>query len=266
LYSKGSMSSKVSILLLGCLILISAFLPVSELVAQDITISRNLDRKFKRDAARLTLRLQSDEDLRFQNIQISPTRMNMLYSALKDMYINNSDMRTVMRCNIHTRPSPSIDHMLVIFDREAEWAAPLREGSHETTSITFNDLLYDYDLIIEKHLQWDDTRDAIAIRTKKPLNMASLANEFYNIEGVQEIDLGLAKEQGNDIVATRLADAWRFEFKLSFGSLLENGEKIHTWIFEIKDSGEVSKISEGGDEIPDWMHCTIEETLIMARS
>jgi len=232
----------------------------------EVRISRNLDRKFKRDAARLTLRLQSDEDLRFQSIQISPTRMNDLYTALTSMYKESSDMRSVMRCNIHTRPNPSIDHMLVIFDRDVEWAIPLREGRHETTSITFNDLLYEHDLIIEKHIQWDDTRDAVAVRSKKPLNMASLANEFYNLEGVQEIDLGLAKEQGNDIVATRTANAWRFEFKLSFGSLAEKGEKIHTWIYERKDTGEVNKISEGGDDIPEWMRCFREEDRMLARS
>ncbi len=261
------MVRKYSLLLLGCLILSSAILPTTSLFAQgEVKVSRNLDRKFKRDAARITLRLQGDEDLRFQSIQISPTKMDEIYNRLIDLYTESGDMRTVMRCNIHTRPNPSIDHMLVIFDRDIEWAAPLREGRHETTSITFNDLLYDHDLIIEKHIQWDDTRDAVAVRSKKPLNMASLANEFYNLEGVQEIDLGLAKEQGNDITATRIAGAWRFEFKLSFGSLAEEGERIHTWIFERKDTGEVTKVSEGGDDIPEWMRCSLDEKIMLARS
>lgn len=256
-----------SLLLLSCLFLSASIISTSSALAQgEVKISRNLDRKFKRDAARLTLRLQSDEDLRYQNIQISPSKMDEIYSRLVDMYTASSEMRSVMRCNIHTRPNPSIDHMLVIFDRDIEWAAPLREGRHETTSISFNDLLYDYDLIIEKHIQWDDTRDAVAVRSKKPLNMASLANEFYNLEGVQEIDLGLAKEQGNDIVATRITNAWRFEFKLSFGSLAEQGEQIHTWIFERKDTGEVTKISEGGHDIPEWMRCSLDNEFILARS
>jgi len=255
------------LLLLTALLLGATLLPSNPLCAQgDIPVSRNLDRKFKRDAARLALRLQSDEDLRYQSIQISPTAMDEMYTALISMYKKSSDMRTVMRCNIHTRPNPSIDHMLVIFDRDVEWATPLKEGRHETTSITFNDLLYEHDLIIEKHIQWDDSRDAVAVRSKKPLNMASLANEFYNLEGVQEIDLGLAKEQGNDIVATRTANAWRFEFKLSFGSLAEKGEKIHTWIYEHKDSGEVVKVSEGGDDIPEWMRCFIADERMFARS
>jgi hypothetical protein len=253
------------LLLLVGLVIGATVLPTVDLSAQEVRVSRNLDRKFKRDAARLTLRLQSDEDLRYQSIQISPTKMDEMYTALIGMYTESSDMRTVMRCNIHTRPNPSIDHMLVIFDREVEWAAPLREGRHETTSITFNDLLYEHDLIIEKHIQWDDTRDAVAVRSNKPLNMASLANEFYNLEGVQEIDLGLAKNKGNDIVATRTADAWRFEFKLSFGSLAEKGEKVHTWIYERKDNGEVNKISEGGDDIPEWMRCFKTEERILAR-
>ena len=230
----------------------------TELAAQEeVRISRNLNRKLKRDAARLALRLSEGEDLRFQSIHIPQRDMDAVFEALVQMYKTDEGVRSVFRCNVHTRPDPSIDHMLIIFDRDVEWAAPLQEGKHETTSITFNDLLYEYDLIIEKHVQWDDSRDAIAIRSKRPLNMAALANEFNNIEGVQEIDLGLAKEMGNNITATRVSSGWRFEFNLSFGSLAEKGEKVHTWQYEIKDGGTVRKVNETGDPVPDWMRCAV---------
>jgi len=229
---------------------------VDALGQEPVKVSRNLDRKLKRDAARLALRLNQQEDLRFQAIHIADAQMLALYESLLTLYKGDQDVRSVFRCNVHTRPDPSIDHMLIIFDRNIEWAAPLREGRHETNSITLNDLLYEHDLIIEKHVQWDDSRDAIAIRSKRPLNMASLANEFYNLEGVQEIDLGLAKDAGNDITARRTAEGWQFTFLLSFGSLAEQGEKVHRWQYEISDSGSITKVSEGGHPVPEWMRCS----------
>ena len=227
-------------------------------LAQDAAprLSRNLDRKLRRDAARMTLRLNDGEDLRFQSIRIPRSEMTRIYEALKAMYSADEVVRSIFRCNVHTRPNPSIDHMMIIFDRDIEWAAPLREGRHETESITLNDLLYEHDLIIEKHITWDDAHDAISIRSKNPLNMAALANEFNNIVGVQEIRLSDAKEVGNDISAIRVASGWRFTFTLSFGSLSQKGEKTHTWQYECTDAGVVTKVSEEGEPVPEWMRCS----------
>ncbi len=260
------LSQLLQLPLVGLLVLFLLSAPLSQAQAQEeVHVSRNLDRKLKRDAARLALRLNDGEDLRFQAIRIPQRDMDDLYTALLAMYKADEGVRAVFRCNVHTRPDPSIDHMLIKFDKTIDWAAPLREGRHETTSITLNDLLYEHDLIIEKHIQWDDTRDAIAIRSKKPLNMASLANEFHNIEGVSEIDLGLAKDSGNDITAMRTSTGWRFNFALSFGSLAEKGEKTHNWQYEVAEGGLVRKISEGGDPVPDWMRCSNDAPLAMAR-
>lgn len=241
----------------------------STLQAQDaeVRISRNLDRKLRRDAARLALRMRSGEDLRFQAVRIPERDLDAIYDALTTAYRQDEGVRAVFRCNVHTRPDPSIDHMLVVFDRDVDWAAPLREGRHETNSVMLNDLLYDHDLIIEKHVQWNDTEDAIAIRSKQPLNMANLANEFNNIEGVSHVDLGLAKEVGNDISAERVAGGWHFTFTLSFGSLVDKGEKIHTWQYFVGDDGQVTKRGEGGDPVPDWMRCeaTLDRRQLLAR-
>ncbi len=228
-------------------------------------LSRNLERKLKRDAARMALRLNEGEDLRFQSIRISSGDMESIYKALVGMHNADENVRSIFRCNVHTRANPSIDHMLIIFDRNIEWAAPLRAGRHETTSITLNDLLYDHDLIIEKHVQWNDTHDAISIRSKNPLNMAALANEFNNIEGVQSVDLGLSKEVGNNITATRVGSGWRFVFTLSFGSLQEKGEKTHNWQYEYTDGGKMTKVRESGDPVPEWLRCATDPVASFSR-
>ena len=152
-------------------------------------------------------------------------------------------------------PNPSIDHLVMIFERNIPWAQPLREGISETDSEEINELLDDYDLVIEKHVQWNDSQDAITIRSKEPLNMAALANEFYNVEGVSEIDLGIPKIGGNDINLKRINNGWEVEYVLRFGSYISGKGKIHIWKYRALDSGTIEFVSEGGDPVPDWMRC-----------
>ena len=171
-------------------------------------IPKSLERKFRRDAARLALRLEAEqEDLRYLNIGITPSNVEMIFNILTTIYVENETAKAIAKCNVHTFPNPSIEQFVIIYDREIEWAEPLLDGINETDSDEFNDLLDEYELIIDKHVPWDDTQDAITIRSKEPLNIAALANEFYNIEGVAEIDLGIPKAAGNDIVFNRLPDA-----------------------------------------------------------
>ena len=168
------------------------------------SLSKKLERKFKRDAARLALRMEADrEDLRYQNIIIPPGNIKSIFEALKNVYEKDETAQSIAECNVHTFPNPSIDHFKVIFDKNVEWATPLRQGISETNSDEINDLLDEYNLVISKHVQWNGTQDAITIRSKSPLNMAALANEFYNVEGVVEIDLGMPKIGGNDIKIKR---------------------------------------------------------------
>jgi len=223
--------------------------------APSVELSRKLERKFKRDAARLALRMEADkEELRYQNIIISPGNVESIYQALVTVYQNDETAQSIAKCNVHTFPNPSIDHFNVIFDKNVDWATPLRQGVSETDSDEINELLDEYNLVISKHVQWNSTQDAITIRSKKPLNMAALSNEFYNIEGVAEIDLGVPSIAGNDIKIERMEKGWELEYILQFGSYVDDGKK-HVWKYRVSDEGEVTFISETGDPIPTWMKC-----------
>jgi hypothetical protein len=218
-------------------------------------IPKRLERKFRRDAARLALRLNAErEDLRYQSIPIPRQNIESFYNILSGIYLNNETAKSIEKCNVHTFPDPSIDHFVVIFDKAVEWAEPLRQGISETTNDEINDLLDDYDLIIEKHVQWNDTQDAITIRSKEPLNMAALANEFYNIDGITEIDLGIPKAGGSDIQLRRV-HGWEVEYILRFGSYISGEGKAHIWNYKALDNGQIIFVSESGDEIPSWMRC-----------
>ncbi|MCR9286843.1 MAG: hypothetical protein NXI23_05550 [Bacteroidetes bacterium] len=229
-------------------------------------IPKSLERKFRRDAARLALRVNSEqEDLRYQNIIIPRPVMDDFYRILSNIYLKDETAKSIAKCNVHTFPNPSIDHFVVIFDKNVAWAEPLRQGISETSSEDINDLLDDFDLIIEKHVNWNDAQDAITIRSKEPLNMAALANEFYNIDGVAEIDLGIPKVGGNDIVVQRVGGGWEINYVLKFGSYISGNGKKHIWKYKATDDGLVQFMTEEGDEIPSWMRCNFQDDLFLVK-
>lgn len=222
----------------------------------DQTIPKKEIRKFRRDAARLALRIESKkEDLRYQSVTISKANIENIYSILTNIYKSDETAKSIANCNVHTFPNPSIDHLVLIFDKNVAWAKPLRNGASETSSPTINRLLDEHDLIIEKHVQWNDSQDAITIRSKEPLNMAALSHEFYSIEGVSDIDLGIPKIGGNDINMKRISNGWEVEYVLRFGTYINGKGKIHIWKYNAMDNGKVEFVSEGGDPVPEWMRC-----------
>ncbi len=221
-------------------------------------LPRRLIRKFKRDAARLALRMEAEQDdLRYGNIFIPSENVESIYEVLSLIYLNDETAQAIARCNVHTFPNPSIDHFKIIFDRNIDWATPLQDGITETNSQEINDLLDEYDLIIENHERWTDTEDIMVIRSKSPLNMAALSNEFYNIEGIVEIDLGIPEVGGNDILIERRSNGWEVSYVLKFGGTYIKGQgKQHTWSYLVSDSGTVTFKEEAGDPIPTYMKCS----------
>ena len=219
-------------------------------------VPASTDRQFKRDAARMALRLDAEkEDSRYLPVAISRDNINSIYKALTNIYLNDETGKSLARCNIHTFPNPSIDHITIIYKRATDWAAPLSQGISETTNKDFNRLLDQYDLAIEKHVQWNDTQDAITLRSKEPLNMSALAGQFDNISGVVQIDLGLPKFGGNDIKAKRISGGWEIDFIYSFGATAGSSGKQHTWKFKALDNGQVTMLKELGEPLPSWMKC-----------
>lgn len=226
---------------------------ISPIVAQGSakTVPAAIDRQFKRDAARLALRLDAErEDARYLAIAINRDNSQNLYKALKNIYLNSEVGQSIAKCNVHTFPNPSIDHIVIIYNKNMDWAAPLRQGISETNSNEINALLDRYNLAIEKHVQWNEQNDAITLRSREPLNMAALADQFDNIAGIIQIDLGLPKLAGNDIKAKRISGGWEIEFLLSLGA-----NKFHSWKFSANDAGNVQLLKEGGEPLPSWMRC-----------
>ena len=221
----------------------------------------SLDRQFRRDAARLALRLDAEkEDIRYLPIAISRDNLNGLHKALTNIYHHEEMGKSLAKCNVHTFANPSIDHLVVIYKRNVDWAAPLRQGITETTNKELNQLLDQYDLAIERSMQWNESQDAITLRSKEPLNMAALADRFRDIPGVVQTDLGSTKLGSNDIKARRTAGGWEIDFILSI-----NINQQHVWKFKAADNGQVNLLKESGEPLPAWMRCEAPEKALLAR-
>ncbi len=229
-------------------------------------IPKSLERKFRRDAARLALRIEAEkEDLRYLNVSIPQPTIEMVYDLLTKVYISDETAKSIAKCNVHTFPNPSIDQLVIIYEKDVDWAAPLRDGISETENADINDLLDEYELVIEKHVVWNDTEDALTIRSKAPLNMAALASQFEDIEGIVDIDLGVPKVVGNDIELNRFQDGWELQYIMKFGSFTNGKGKKHIWKYQAFDNGSVEFIEESGSPIPSWMRCHVDELLLVFR-
>ncbi len=225
------------------------------------TVPTSIDRQFKRDAARLALRIDAEkDDVRNLSVGISRDNLTGLYKALCNIYVQDETGKSIARCNVHTFPNPSIDHLVIIYRRNVDWAAPLSKGITETTNKELNKLLDQYDLAIERHVQWNDTQDAITLRSKEPLNMAAVGERFRDIPGVAQIDLGQAKFSGNDIRAKRISGGWEIEFLLAIGV-----NQQHSWKFKALDNNQVALLKESGNPLPAWMKCNLEEKNFIAK-
>ena len=82
-------------------------------------IPKSLERKFRRDAARLALRLEAEkEDLRYLNISIPQPTIEMVYGLLTQVYSNDETAKSIAKCNVHTFPNPSIDQLVLIYEKD----------------------------------------------------------------------------------------------------------------------------------------------------
>ena len=236
--------------LMSCLLLLA----VSTL-AQD-RLPRHIDRKFKKDATRLALRLEAQyEDFRYLNTEIPPENIRLIYNSLKNIYLKSDKAKSLANCNIHTFPDPPIERLVVIFEDGKIWSDASLASIEHSEYHSFNQLLSDFDLVIEKHFQWNGTQDAITVRARKPMNMAAVADQLNQFEGIESIDLGIPKTKGNNILLNRTSDGWEFEFILRFGNYLTGNGQSHHWKFLAGDDDSVKFLEESGDPLPDWMKC-----------
>lgn len=217
----------------------------------NVQLSNELKRAFRIDAARLSMRMK--DDLSNQAIEIPREQMNFFYNLLLNVYEKGAIAKDIANCGIHTATAPSADYIELIFDRNASWAIPLRDGVTSTNSSIINKLTEQYDLIIESYQQLDYQRDMLIIRAVEPINMAALANRLYDVKEIKQINLESDKKINSDIIVTPMDDGWKVTYLLRFQE--ENIPQQHSWIYYAYRSGRVEFITESGAPIPDYLSC-----------
>ncbi len=210
----------------------------------------------QRDAARLALRMLNDsKSLEHQHIVIPGYKIDELYKVLASIYEESPTARALEKCDIHTFPDPSIDRMVVVFNKSAPWAQSIKKGSQTTSQQQLNVLLSKYQLNIEKSVNWDDAHDALILRAGEPLNMAALGVVFLKIQGVVKVETGVPETTGNDITARLVNGGWEVTYILRFGGHISGKGKMHTWKFRVIEGSAVKLLKESGDKLPRWMDC-----------
>ncbi len=216
---------------------------------------KHVERKLKRDAARLAIRMDAQgEDPAFLQVQVPQKKAAQIYQLLLDIYNSElSEADEVFNCNLRVATDIPIDKFWIIYNKETEWASDLADGIFEVDG-DLDDLLEEYDLFITDKKSWDEENDMITIESAKLYNMAALAQKFEAIEGVFKIhthDPDISPDF--DIEISNNNDEWNISFTRYWSSL--QNTKSHKWIFKVTDT--VTFISESGDEFPDWMKCQL---------
>jgi len=224
--------------------------------SSDKKLSENKKQKYRKDATRLALRLISDNGEYYDlEAKVPEQEVSSIYNALVSIHESDlAEAKVVTRMHkLHTFPVPSVDQFFVVYDRTAEWAIPLRLGDMSTDSEEINNLIAEYGLVIDKHVEWDEQKNSFHIKATRSLNIAAIAKEFSKVEGVVLTDLLMPDGDGNDIEVEQVGNNLEIRFLVKFGSCITGCKSQHIWTFQVSDQNEVSFINESGDELPDWM-------------
>lgn len=223
---------------------------------QSGTLSKYVQKKYKKDAVRLALRLISSKDnFKALDIDLPNKTVNSIYQALVAIHESNlPEAELVTKSHkLHTFPAPTVDRFFLIYERKAEWSKPLRLGAMETESKKINALLEKYGLVIDRNSEWDEEHNSLHIRANEPLNISRLVEEFKKVNGVVKIDLLQPDGDGNDIEIKATDAGWMVNYILKFDSCIHGCKKRHFWSFEVNHEGQVIFLGEYGDDLPDWM-------------
>ena len=202
-----------------------------ELYADALHFTKQTDREYKKDAARLALsHVAKGRSLLDIDIFIPKDIQESLFNAL--IYIRNSQdthARKVTGMGIHTQAKPYyIDRIEINCNAEATWVEPLIEGSTVTASEKINKKLAEYELEI---IDYNKERNSFIVSARNPLNMRKLAQILSKYDnGIDFITIPEINITDHDIEAKHVeGNTWIITF--------QNGGK--KWSFRVDETGGV---------------------------
>jgi len=227
----------------------------------DNSLPKYLKFIYKKDAARLSLRLINKEQrVSRQTVRIPEELRQAVYNAL--VAVRTSDYGAIdtiaRKYNVRSFPTPNVENLILVFEHDAAWVEPLKRRQDTTASVSINNLIRKYNLVMTKMIYLDEERAGLVLKSREPLNMPALMMQFFTEEGVGSIEEILPYGDGNDIAIVRTKKGWDLKYSVRFGNCVHQCQKYHDWNFSVDESGEVSYHGSSGHTIPPWIKTTAE--------
>lgn len=230
-----------------------------EFFVNDNLLPKYLKVIYKRDAARLALRLINKEQrISKQTIRVPEELVQAIYNAL--VAIRTSDYGAIdtisKKYNIRSFPAPNVESIILVFEHDAPWVEPLKHRQDTTGSYSINTLIREYNLVMTRMVYLDEERAGLVLQSREPLNMTALMMKFFTSVGVGSIEEILPYGDGNDIRIEKSDGGWQMKYSIKFGNCVNQCQKFHDWKFTISEEGEVTYLGGSGHTVPPWIKPT----------
>jgi len=233
-----------------------------EFFVDDNSMRDYLKAIYKRDATRLALRLiNTEQRLSKQTIIVPEELVQAVYNAL--IAVRTSDYGAIdtiaSKYNVRSFPVPNVESIILVFEHDATWVEPLKQRADTTASLTINNIIRQYNLIMTRMVYLDEERAGLVLRSREPINVPALAMKFFTEEGIGSIEEVLPYGDGNDISIVRVPQqGWDLTYSIKFGNCVNQCQKFHDWKFKVSESGEVTYLGGSGHTIPPWITVSAE--------
>ncbi len=207
------------------------------------------------DAARIYLRLAAEQmPLETWAAELPTDNLFELYKALLTAYKSEDEIaRLVTRgYKIRTLPNPNIDRLAVIFDAKSGLFGSAANGVLRTTNERLNYIIKKYNLIVSKYYLYDQSCDSVTLLAQKPYNMAAIAKEIRELEGIVNVEVPTVGIGETDISMVKTKNSWLIEYNL----FLPDSPPV-AWLLECFNSGEL--VCHKGSYVP---HAKSAKTLL----
>ena len=222
----------------------------------DSRLPNYLKKIYKRDAARMSLRLLNNE-LRVskQTIQIPEELVQAIYNAM--VAVRTSDYSSIDTITnqyyVRTFPVPNVEKIVLVAEHDASWLKPLKQRQDTTGDLQINNIIRENNLIISKLVHLDEERVALILQSRQPINIPALMMRFFTAQGIGSIEEVLPYGDGNDISIQRTQTGWDLVYSLKFGNCSLQCPKYRNWSYSIEEDGSVSYNGSSGHTITPWV-------------
>ncbi|CAA6830154.1 MAG: Unknown protein [uncultured Aureispira sp.] len=222
----------------------------------DSSLPSYLKKIYKRDAARMSIRLLNNE-LRVskQTIQIPEELVQAIYNAMVAVRTSNyGSVDTVAnQYYVRTFPVPNVEKIVLVAEHDAPWLAPLKQRKDTTGNSQINSIIREHNLIISKLVHLDEERVALVLQSRQPINVPALMMRFFISQGIGSIEEVLPYGDGNDIHIQRTKTGWDLVYSLKFGNCSFQCQKYRNWSYSIEEDGSVGYNGSSGHTVPPWI-------------